>query len=303
MQVRTKAKIIAKELLIHDSISVFLIGIDLNGDREKLEVLTEKYQINEHEMLEFFVKDEKGKIKLFIDEGVYTKNRHFRLLGSSKAHKKVPLVVSKQNKYKPKVTEDGIHCNMFLDSLITYFSSTVTKILEFKRPEIKKIARENHGKIAKLLPPTNFEGAAHSKIDEFILGLISPKGKIRRKMFFNSSFFLVYDIQNFRYCHNIGREHKSNNIKLVVDLNRLTCYQKCFDPDCGIDYKSKDFDLPEEIRFMFSDQLLSNNVTDFDRDIERAVEEIEKKINFLDQEEIDLCEITGCIEDALNEYN
>lgn len=267
-----------------------------------MKTVIQKYQLEEYEILELFVKDKKGKIKLFVDEGVYTKNRHFRLLGSSKASKNTPLVISKKNKYKPQTTEDGPDCNMFLDSLITYFSSTPTTILEFKQLGKEKRGERHHKTEdeSESHPMITFGITANSKIDEFIQRLIHPKGKIRRKIFFSSSFFIVYEIQNFRYCHNIGREHKSNNIKYVVDLNRLTYYQKCFDPDCG-EYKSKHFNLPEEICFLFSDELYFNNVADFDKEIIAAVEQIEAQMNILDREETDLYEITGCIEDALNE--
>jgi hypothetical protein len=40
------------------------------------------------------------------------------------------------------------------------------------------------------------------------------------------------DVGPDRYCENIGREHKSNNVMFVVDLKQRFFYQKCFDPDC-----------------------------------------------------------------------
>ncbi|VDM96444.1 unnamed protein product, partial [Onchocerca ochengi] len=50
-------------------------------------------------------------------------------------------------------------------------------------------------------------------------------------------------ISNCRYCFNIGREHRSNGVYWIVDLDKLHCFQKCFDVDCnGI--SSNYFPLP-----------------------------------------------------------
>lgn len=49
-----------------------------------------------------FVKNDKGESELFIDEGVYTKNRSFRLFMSSKLGKNTPLVISETSGRIPK---------------------------------------------------------------------------------------------------------------------------------------------------------------------------------------------------------
>ena len=45
--------------------------------------------------------------------------------------------------------------------------------------------------------------------------------------------FLTFQVSGTRYCQHIAREHKSNNVYLVVDLEKRTFVQKCFDPDCA----------------------------------------------------------------------
>lgn len=188
---------------------------------EKMEELCKKYKICDYEVRDFFVKDRKGTIKLFIDEGVYTKNRHFRLLGSSKIHKNAPLTVSAKNKYKANAQSDEIEdCSLFLDSLITYFSTPPSKVLDFgdSGKKIKNLS-ENHPKMLPLKMVENPAEASYTEIDKFIESLIHPNGRIRRKCFFSSNFVIVYDIQGYRFCHNIGREHKSNNIKFIVSFN------------------------------------------------------------------------------------
>jgi hypothetical protein len=59
---------------------------------------------------------------------------------------------------------------------------------------------------------------------------------------------IVYTIANNRYCENIQRQHKSNHILIIADLNRQIFYQKCLDPDCRlIDFRSTDKILPPDI--------------------------------------------------------
>ena len=58
---------------------------------------------------------------------------------------------------------------------------------------------------------------------------------------------LTYQVDGNRYCENIHREHKSNNIMLVVDVTYGVYYQRCWDPDCQqIDYRSVERQLPVE---------------------------------------------------------
>ncbi|CAF4186230.1 unnamed protein product [Adineta steineri] len=37
---------------------------------------------------------------------------------------------------------------------------------------------------------------------------------------------------NYRYCDNVGRPHKKNQVYFLVDPVKLVYYQKCYDPDC-----------------------------------------------------------------------
>lgn len=67
-----------------------------------------------------------------------------------------------------------------------------------------------------------------------------------------------------RYCENIGRSHKSNNIYLIVDLNKKELYQKCHDADCS-NFVSTPKKLPDEILFQLDtegDDFISNAVID-----------------------------------------
>ncbi|CAJ0942114.1 unnamed protein product [Ranitomeya imitator] len=71
---------------------------------------------------------------------------------------------------------------------------------------------------------------------------------IRQWNYFSTEELLVYDTMNYRWCENIGRAHRSNNVMLLVDLKREIWYQKCYDPVCRAqNFKSKLFPLPPEV--------------------------------------------------------
>ncbi|RHY23455.1 hypothetical protein DYB32_009194 [Aphanomyces invadans] len=56
---------------------------------------------------------------------------------------------------------------------------------------------------------------------------------------------ITYHLVNNRYCHNVRRAHKSNNVMYVVDHDRIV--QKCHDPNCAT-FTSRSWPLPAELR-------------------------------------------------------
>lgn len=56
--------------------------------------------VNLQELRELIVKDGKGELGIFCDQGVYTRNRNFRIFKSTKIGKDSHLVLSRQNTYK-----------------------------------------------------------------------------------------------------------------------------------------------------------------------------------------------------------
>ena len=59
-------------------------------------------------------------------------------------------------------------------------------------------------------------------------------------------FILEYQIVGNRFCHNIHRAHKSNNIMFEVNLNRGYVCQKCWDVDCK-GFRSQPIYIPVQI--------------------------------------------------------
>ena len=49
----------------------------------------------------------------------------------------------------------------------------------------------------------------------------------------NNRDLIMYDLAGgYKFCENIGRNHKSNNIRIIVDVNTEEYFQACHDPDC-----------------------------------------------------------------------
>jgi hypothetical protein len=194
------------------------------------------------EINELSVLDAKNRRKFFCDEAVYTKNRHFRLYKSSKFGKNVPLKVSELNQLEICETESR-ELNTFLCSLITYCSQTARRLI-YECDFADKLTPVSISPSAIRPNRKNCEAASNPfvEIDRCVSDIVRP-GSIYRSRYYPEKRVLVYDIVGNRYCGNIGRQHKSNNVKYIVDVNTLSYYQKCYDPDCA-DFKSTSRKLP-----------------------------------------------------------
>lgn len=56
---------------------------------------------------------------------------------------------------------------------------------------------------------------------------------------------ISFNMKDNRFCDNIGRAHRSNNIIWTVHLVDRMCWQICHDPDCR-GYRGNPIDLPDE---------------------------------------------------------
>ncbi|NWS19445.1 PRIPO protein, partial [Pachyramphus minor] len=177
------------------------------------------------------INDKEGNKQLFVDLGVYTKNRNFRMYKSSKAGKNVILKIAEDNKFIPGCEKDvSLEEAYFLSSLIcncVYVAFVLTDSME------------------------GYQGSPYPEIDNFVHSLVNKdglQGGIRQWNYFSLKEILVYDISGYRWCENIGRAHKSNNIMILVDLKNEVWYQKCHDPVCREqNFKSQSFPLPPGI--------------------------------------------------------
>ncbi|XP_057552906.1 DNA-directed primase/polymerase protein isoform X3 [Hippopotamus amphibius kiboko] len=193
-----------------------------------------------------------------IHVGVYTRNRNFRLYKSSKIGKYVALEIAEDNRFYPIQLKNISKENQyFLSSLVSNvrFSDTL-RILTYDIPQNKQKRLEyfNHTSTS-VETIEGFQCSPYPEIDQFVLSLVNKngiKGGIRRWNYFFPEELLVYDICKYRWCENIGRAHKSNNIMILVDLKNEVWYQKCHDPVCKAEnFKSDCFPLPTEVCLLF----------------------------------------------------
>ncbi|KAM6136160.1 DNA-directed primase/polymerase protein isoform 2-T3 [Phoenicopterus ruber ruber] len=211
------------------------------------------------------VNDKEGNKQLFVDLGVYTRNRNFRMYKSSKAGRNVILKIAEDNKFVPNCEENvSLEEAYFLSSLICNIRvRDDTKVLSpgFSEEERKTSAFLNcKATRSSRDSMEGYQDSPYPEIDHFVRSLVNKdgvQGGIRQWNYFSLEEILVYDISGYRWCENIGRAHKSNNIMILVDLKKEVWYQKCHDPVCREqNFKSQSFPLPPRIclPFLFKEE-------------------------------------------------
>lgn len=66
---------------------------------------------------------------------------------------------------------------------------------------------------------------------------------------------VCFNMKDNRYCDNVRRAHKSNNIIWNVHLGDRICWQSCHDPECR-GYRGEPIDLPEEVNIEIDEYFL-----------------------------------------------
>ncbi|GFO20328.1 DNA-directed primase/polymerase protein-like [Plakobranchus ocellatus] len=208
-------------------------------------------QFSLEELRSLMVLNKDGGLTTFCDLGVYTKNRNFRLYLSNKLNKNNPLVLASQNQYHPDPSrqrlkpQTSLEEALFKDSLVSILSPLEkTNILRFG-PSFSNLADSRALEISNVSngkkisdDDTNRSGHSASpfpQVDKFIMSLVSSKekqGKIRMWRHNPGQDSITYHITGYRWCSNIGREHRSNNIFYTVNLMDWTYTQGCYDVDC-----------------------------------------------------------------------
>ncbi|NXD89509.1 PRIPO protein, partial [Chaetorhynchus papuensis] len=211
---------------------------DASKDRPAIAHKTKDVEMSHQgEDLDFsflIVNDKEGNKHLFVDLGkhkFYTKNRNFRMYKSSKAGKNVILKIAEDNKFIPYCEKDVcLEEAYFLSSLICNCVFVAFGLTD---------------------PVEGYQGSPYPEIDHFVRSLVNKdglQGGIRQWSYFSLKELLIYDIYGYRWCENIRRAHKSNNIMILVDLKNEVWYQKCHDPVCREqNFKSQSFPLPPGI--------------------------------------------------------
>ena len=233
-------------------------------------------------------KDGNVKLTRFIDMGVYTRNRLFRLLGSFKFGKRpeASLRIASANTfpfpenfnnakfYLPEMNADDEkkcdaesderqldfqqfcashawddHANALECTLVVPAHSTKRNYPILSDPGILSGGSEQQKlgcrgaaieyRVSSRRPSTSRGESPFPKLDEFIVNTLGKRKGLDGTI---GTFSLgieqplprtiSYNMLGNRWCENVGRAHKSNNIIWNVHLVYRVCWQCCHDPDC-----------------------------------------------------------------------
>ncbi|KAJ3358269.1 hypothetical protein HDU91_005265 [Kappamyces sp. JEL0680] len=181
---------------------------------------------------DFCVYNKNGELVPFLDTGVYTRNRNFRLVLSSKIGKTSALELS-------GVGVADMTYELFLDTLVCDGIAP------------RQLLSQGHGQTAPLSraavivnpapragqtvtsgpsPFPRFEAAILEHISTQLCPF--PEPFVKSYIYYPQSQTILYVIGGSRFCSRIGRQHQSNAVYYLVDTERGVCTQRCFDPDC-----------------------------------------------------------------------
>eukprot|EP00928_Gymnodinium_smaydae_P027843 TRINITY_DN213_c0_g1_i1.p1 TRINITY_DN213_c0_g1~~TRINITY_DN213_c0_g1_i1.p1 ORF type:complete len:770 (+),score=118.16 TRINITY_DN213_c0_g1_i1:41-2311(+) len=228
-----------------------------------------KAQVDSLARLLFLNKERKGcdgempqQISL-VDQGVYTRNRCFRVLFSSKFGKHRPLlpVGRMRSESSPEL--------QLLNSLASYVPHDTPMMRH-------KAILDMHSEIIQCsgVGRRPVRGLRRSEVEisiskDLANHLVSEWDAARSQNESLTSYrqetivqkcieieddSLVVALTNNRFCFHKGASHKSNGVYLVVDRRRGTFHQKCHDPDCR-SFRSQPFSLPCDLAAQLWPQL------------------------------------------------
>ncbi|KAI6225026.1 DNA-directed primase/polymerase protein [Aphelenchoides besseyi] len=215
--------------------------------------------------------NERSDQQPFYDPSVYSKNRNFRLVFSSKCGKPETLKYADYCNFYGD-NKDPDFETLFHDSLIVPKDYDKHPLINVQRLESKAAAiqRKEHvgsgGGIEQFLRPiqntntrvkdlcVSFGPSKFPELDQHVLDFIRqqvPSAVIRKTtLSFLSSFCrrqIQYEFHNCRYCWNKRREHKRQNVYWIVNLETFEMFQRCFDHECR-SFVSESFPIPEEVQ-------------------------------------------------------
>ncbi|KAH8055513.1 hypothetical protein JL721_10242 [Aureococcus anophagefferens] len=194
------------------------------------------------------VRGSDGGLETIVDASVYSRNRLFRLCGSTKRGKQRPLVVLPRGALAANAGDDVL-------------------------PEASPSAPQPRPLPLRERPSVLAEGRLPSRfpaVDAAVLAA-RPGAQVRKwersRGAAANEGVLSYHLAKNRFCENVGREHRSNNIMLCVDLATSTWHQRCFDEGCR-GFRSGERPLPDAAAGEIYDVLLDEATRD--AEVEKA---------------------------------
>ncbi|CAJ1011544.1 putative Herpesviridae UL52/UL70 DNA primase [Leishmania naiffi] len=192
-----------------------------------------------------------------IDEAVYSKNRMMRCVGSCKLGKQSVLLPYRHyvggacvEHFVNSNQVASVSFDVFVSTLIAHGVASDAASVSLLRLSEKDDAlrstparavpvRAGEASVPRTLDPVALDVSIAdlmSSLERVYSQIATCACRVSQPQSLQGRF-LSFAVRGTRYCQNIGREHKSNNVYLVVDLKRRTFVQKCFDPECAF-YRS-----------------------------------------------------------------
>ena len=202
------------------------------------------------------VSDKDGEsTTLLVDQAVYTRNRNFRLFLSSKFGKAAALHISPLDQHNSSLADKMIFYNSLLtnvepgtknlgwpcENTVTYTNTIDKDHHRYTATNYK--SSSSSSSLSSSSSSLSSSSSPFTEIDQFVSRLVMP-GYIRRWQYNQSSNTIHYDILGNRWCQNIGRQHKSNNVYWVCNISRGVVVQGCHDPDCW-GFRGDEIPLPQ----------------------------------------------------------
>ncbi|KEG06188.1 coiled-coil domain-containing protein 111 [Trypanosoma grayi] len=194
-------------------------------------------------------------LRCLIDTAVYSRNRMLRCLGSCKLHKTSVLAVEGVHGTTP--TAAGAAAALAANDVVAlFFASLVTlpvgrrSVISMPPPSVTSAAAaggrgvpryggaqgggHGDGNVRTCLLE-GADGERYRALAEYVAqqwravgGVTCSASGVRQC----GERHLLLLLDGSRYCGNVGREHRSNRVYIIVDLQQRVWAQKCFDPDC-----------------------------------------------------------------------
>ena len=211
-----------------------------------------------------FVKNKHGQETTFIDMGVYSRNRAFRLFRSSKAGKSQALMptarmmrVWEHNFPDEKIFMHSLVGNVDPNARLLTLAVQAedgggvgrigTTVFSFAKAGPGRQRAGNAGRASNVQHGTS----PYPALERFVLDVCKQNAASGRNATIRSwasvgDSVLIFNLAGYRYCGSVEREHKSNGVFFVVDTSERVWYQKCYDPDCAR-YRSPANSLPDDV--------------------------------------------------------
>lgn len=180
----------------------------------------------------------------FFDMSVYSRNRAFRLVFSSKNGKNVAMVPSDRYFCGPSGCagsganrDETIFFNSLVNCLHPQCKFLSGSVIQHGACSTGKERRSGPAACTISGVCQRNVSSPFPQLDAWLQRLCHDKatdirGRVRNWVLFVDSGMLLVNMTDWRFCAHVGRHHKSNGIYFLVDLSKHEMQQRCYDPEC-----------------------------------------------------------------------